>query len=182
MKTWKWLVIILVVALIGVYYVLGMDTLNQRRQQATLASQAAEMTEVLANIPAAPADLDQQLKDAQASLAAAGNAFNGETNTTRIVDYVLRLAEESGIKVVPLSTRPWAAEQVINHGFSVFYLSVSATGNFQKFQGFIEQLESGEPANLAVKSLKVVRAAADASENITADLEIAVYSLVAAAK
>ena len=83
MKTRRLLIIILIAALLAVYYLIGTDYLKQRNQKATLASQIAVETETLAQIPLPPADLEQRLADAQNGLDAAKNIF--------VVDLLLKL-------------------------------------------------------------------------------------------
>jgi hypothetical protein len=133
-------------------------------------------------IPEIPTDLDQRLAAARAELAAAENTLAGETNGTVIINTVLRLAEEAGVKAVPLSTRPWAEEQIYNRNFSVFNLSLEVTGNFQQIRDYLELLDNSELNTMAVKYLKVVRASANPDAVMTAVLNIAVYTLVPAAE
>jgi hypothetical protein len=82
---------------------------------------------------------------------------------------------------VPLSTQPWVKEQISNRDFLVFHLSLSVTGSFQHISDYLELLENSELNAMSVKYLKVVRASANPDANMTAELDIAVYSLFQAA-
>jgi len=180
MKTWKWLVIVLVIALLVAYYVLGMDYLKQRRQNTDTNSQITELITTLSGIPPYPPDLEQKLADARAELAAAEKSFAGETDDTLIVNNVLQMAKEAGVKAIPLSTRPWAVESIYERNYNVFYLTLSVTGNLIRLQNFIERLENSEAETLVIKNLKVERTSVTSGDNALADITIAVYTLMPA--
>src|SRR4030042_409729 len=183
MKTWKWLVIILVVALLVVYYILGMDFLKQRRQNVALASQISDTSAALAIFPPAPTDLEQRLTVARADLTAAENALAGETNDTRIVNAILRLAEEIGVKAIPLSTRPWTIENILDRDYFVFRLALAVTGDFTQLQSFTDRLENSELGTLVIEYLSVRRGSESSVENprVNAKIAIAVYRPASAA-
>lgn len=180
MKTWKWLVIILTIALLAVYYVLGTDFLKQRRQNTALSSQKAEMAAVLAMLPDTSADLEQQLADARAEHITAESSFSGNTNDTQIVNNILRLAQETGVKAIPLLTRPWSTESIYNHDYSVFYLTLSVTGNLNHVQNFIDRLENSSLPTMVIRYLKIERDATTTGVAVQADIDVAVYVLATA--
>jgi hypothetical protein len=177
MKAWKWLIVMLIVALLAVYYLLGMDFLKQRRQNLATASQIENATAELAGIPFNPADLEERLANARADLTAAEDSFAGETNDTRIVNTVLQIAEENGVKATPLSTKAWAIENIFERDYSVFYLSLEIKGDFSHLQSFINRLETGEPKTLAIKYLKVENTSAVTGDNVTTNIDVAIYTL-----
>ncbi len=182
MKTWKWLIIILVIALLAVYYIMGMDLLKTNRNNAAQAVQLDNLRAEFAGLPGTPAGYEQELETAQAELAAVKSAFPGEENTTRLVDGILQIAEANGVSATPLYTRPWATESVLNITYYVFRLTLSATGDFEHLQDFIKDVENSGPSTLFIDNLKVVRGSAEASANMTAELDIAVFSLLPAAQ
>ncbi len=180
MKIWRWLAVIFAIALLAAYGYLGADYLKQKGQTKSLTAQTQSLETEFSMIPGVPDNLDQKMAAARAELAAAENAFTGETNGTRIVDTVLRLAEQAGVKGVPLSTRPWATEKISNRDFYVFHLSLEVTDDFQHLQDFFKLLENSELNTMAVNYLKVVRSSADNTSSMTAELDIAVYALTQA--
>jgi hypothetical protein len=180
MKSWKWLTTILIVAILGVYYILGTDYLKERRRSADLTSQINQATMELALIPVESAGILQRLETARAELAAAEGAFTGETDDVIIVERVLRLAEESGVKAIPLSTSPWAVENIQNRDYSVFRLVLEATGNYTSLRDFTRLLETSDLNTSMIRYLRIDRTLSGTSENVTADIDIAVYTLTAA--
>ena len=189
MKTHKWLILILVAVLLVVYYLIGSGYLKQHRQNVSLAAQISADTQALALIPSPPADLAQQLAAAQGSLQVAESSFTADTNDTNIVNRVLRLAEEIGVKAIPLGTAPWVAEKVSDRDYSVFRVTLEATGSFSQLLSFLDRLESGEPKTLVVEYLTVARAPDSSGTGsgdagtvpLTANIKIAVYALLPAA-
>jgi len=176
MKSWKWLVVTLVVALLVVYYILGTDYLEQRRQNRSLASQIPQMEAALAHIPVPATGLEQELADALADLEAAEITFAGETDDTKIVESILRKADKTGVKAVPISTGPWGTESILGRDYAVFQLTISALGDLTHLQDFITQLETDEPETLVIEKLRVAWASSASGDNVTAEIEAVVYA------
>jgi superfamily I DNA and/or RNA helicase len=174
------LITVLVLAVLVVYYLLLTDYVKQHRENNTLAYQINEATQMLAQVPTSPADLEQRLKTAQSDYEAEQNSLPERLNTTRTIDFILKLAEAEGVKAIPLITQPWSLERVGSYDYSVFRLDVTASGTYTKLAGFIEQLETSELDTLIIESLSVERAADEPAEEgttpVRARLAIAVYA------
>ena len=172
--------------LLVVYYLMATDYLKQRREHKTLSSQMAETTQLLAQIPPSPTDLEQRLSEAQSGLEATQNSLPDRLNTTHIIDSILKLADNVGVKAIPLVTQPWTVESISDHNYSVFRLSVTANGTFTKLVSFIHQLETGEPQTLVIESLLADRVSDTIGEedeiSVEAKLEIAIYARPPAAE
>ena len=184
MKTRKLLSVLLCVVLLVAYYLLGTDYLKQRQEREVLASQITEAAQMLAQVPAPPADLEERLAATQASLEGVRNSFPEELNSTRVINTILKLADEVGVKAIPLITQPWAIESVNDYDYSVFRLNVAVTGTYTQLGSFLSQLENGELQTLTVESLRVIRLTESSGvesiprDNIqvNASLDIAVHS------
>lgn len=184
MKTRKLLIIILVVVLLGVYYILGSDYLKQGREHEALVSRITEATRVLAQIPSPPADLEQRLAAARTALESANNTLPDRLNSTRIINTILRLADEVGVRAIPLTTQPWTTESVNGEDYSVFRLHIAVTGPFAKLSSFFSQLENGEIETLVMEYMTVdsvtepfrAEGVYGSMLPVYANLEIAVYS------
>ena len=151
MKTRKLLIVMLAVALLAVYYLLGSDYLKQRQQHEALAAGIAGADQALAQITAPPADLQQQLANAQAGLYAANTTLPDRLNSTRIINDILMLADDNGVKAIPLVTQPWATESIIKVNISVFRLNVAVKGTFSQVSSFLNRLENGECETLVIE-------------------------------
>lgn len=184
MTTRKLLIILLVAVLLVVYYLLGMGYLKQRHEHEALAAQINEATQTLAQMPKPPDDLDQQLATAQASLDAVKNSFPRTMNSTRIINAILKLADNCEVKAIPLTTQPWKKVDISDHSYFVFRLNVTATGTFAQLVSFLNKLENGEPQTLIVEDLSVTRVARPPGEEgapegtifVNANLDLAIYT------
>lgn len=156
------------------------DYLKQRRENKTLASQIEAMSQSLAQIPPSPADLEQRLIAAESDLDATRNELPERLNTTEVINTILRLAEDTGVKAIPLITQPWRTESFSEHDYSVFRLDISITGNYTQLADFISQLENGELNTLLIESFTVERADDETAEEgtipIDASAAVAVFA------
>ena len=153
---------------------------QERRENGSLVSRIAETEQLLALVPPSPPGLPQQLSTAKVDYTAAREEFPEVVNTTVIIDGILRLAEDTGVKAIPMITQPWTAETAGGHAYPVFRLEVTASGAFTALADFINRLESGEPRTLVIESL-VADQVPDAEELFEAKMEIAVFARPAAA-
>jgi hypothetical protein len=180
LKIRRLLIIILVLALLAVYYVMVTDYFSQRRDNRALASRTEEVAQLLAQVTPTPTDLEERLSAAEGLYAETQNSFADPLSTTRIINAVLSLADDTGVKAIPLVTQPWTVESVGDYDYSVFRLTVTATGGFTEVADFIDGLETGEPTTLVITSLLVDRVTDvpgdDDSLLVEARLEIAVYA------
>ena len=151
----KALITVLILALLVVYYLIGSDYLGQRNQKEVLAADFAIATGDLALIPIPPANLEEQLANAQDSLWEMQEAFAIDTNNTRIVNSILRLAENNGITAIPLSTQDWTLAKVLEQNYAVFRIEIAATGNYTPMVNFLSQLENGEPSTLILENVSI---------------------------
>jgi len=176
MKFSRLLVIILVVGLLAAYGILGTKYGERQRQKVALASQIAGVTGQLALILLPPADLEQRQTAAAAALDSVINAFPATSNSTWIVNTVLKLAEATGVKAVPMATQPWTVESVHQIDFPVFRLNVAVKGTFTQFTDFVSRLETGWPETLVIAELRVETVPGPVANEVDASLDIAVYA------
>ena len=170
-------------SLLVVYYLLGTGYLKQRSENEALTSQLADTKQALKQIPEPPADLKQRLAAANSRLDAARKYFPDMMSSTRIINNILRLAEESEVKAIPIVTQAWTTEPLNADSYSVFRIHIAVTGTFTQLVGFVDKLENGELKTLVMENIRVTRAAeeprGDSPEGTTAvnaDLNVAIYT------
>lgn len=138
------------------------------------------MTRTLAQLPPPPADLEQRLTALLSDFEATRDSFPDRLNTTRVINSILRLAEDTGVKAIPLITQPWRTESFSDHDYSVFRMDISVTGTFTKTVDFINRLENGEPDTLLIESMAFSRADEETAEEgtipVEASLAVVVYA------
>lgn len=168
------LITILIIVLLVVYYLLGMDYMKQRKEHEALASQIADVTQILEQMPEPPQDIEQRLAAAQASLADEQNAFPSKVSSTKVINTILKLADECDVKAIPMVTQPWSTEDVEEHGYDVFWLNVAVEGSPSKLLTFVSKLENGEFKTLILENLSLTMV--DEQSEVTASLELAIYT------
>ena len=177
-KVFITILIIAVITLLAVYYFLGMGYLRQRQGTEALTARITEATRTLAQTPEPPQDLERRLAAAEANLADVQSAFPRDLNSTRVINAILKLADDCQVRAIPLVTQTWSMENV-GAGYHVFRLNVTARGGFPQLVSFVSQLENGELETLVVESLSVTRVAGPTEEGIipvTASLDLAIYT------
>jgi hypothetical protein len=177
-------IVILIIILSVVYYLFGMDYLNQRKEQKALTPQIAEVTQTLGDMPEPSQNLEQQLEAAEASLVAEQSAFPGKMDTTQVIDTILRLADDCQVKAIPLITEPWSKENIGQHDYYVFRLNLAVGGSFSQLVNFVGELENGGFNTLIVENVSLTRLSQQSEDEgvdeetilITASLDLAIYA------
>jgi len=176
----KLLIAILIISLLVVYYISGMDYINQRQEHEALAFQIATVTQELAQMSEPPQNLEQRLRAAQARLDAEQSIFPRQLNSTEIISNILGLANSLGVNAIPLVAQSWETEVVGENNYDVLRLSVAAEGNFSQLHSFVSKLENGEYQTLFMKDLTVIRVgtASGGTGSVEAMLFIGSFDLV----
>ncbi len=180
----KLLITVLIVILLVVYYLLGMDYLKQRQQQAALAPQINDVALLLEQMPEPPRELEQRLASAQDNLTAEQKAFPGEMNSTQVINNILKLADECQVKAIPLVTEPWSAVKIGEQDYYLFRLNVAVEGSFSNLVSFTGKLENEVFETLVVENLSVTRITGQSGEGtvpegnipVSASLDLAIYT------
>jgi hypothetical protein len=182
-KSRKTLIILLVVALLAVYYILGSSYFNTRRSNASLNREVIAATQQLALIPLPPTGLAQRQAAAAADLQTELNRFPAELNTTQILNGILKLAQAAGVNAVPVITQQISAVSANGTNYPAFRLSVDVKGAYAQVAGFIVDLETSQPSTLVIEDISLVATGSyivntDGTDGTPVDvlIDIAVYS------
>jgi hypothetical protein len=133
-------------------------------------------------------DFESRLVEARAGLAAAQMVFPPEFNRNDIIDYIINLARECQVEVLPISSQGWAVEKVGGQSYSVLKLSGTVTGTFTRANEFISRLQNGKYETLLVPEISFTRQSAPVGTGtfsgdntmVTVRLSISVYARPAA--
>jgi hypothetical protein len=174
----KLLIVLLALALLAGYYVLGTGYLHQQQEQAALAAGISAARQGLAQLPPRPDDLDRRLEEALVAEKAAEEDLPGRLNTTQTLDAILRLAEDNGVKAVPLVTQPWLTETIGGYEYSVFRLDLTVSGDYSRVAAFLAALETVSLQTLVVDYLRLARTDGPppVGEPVEAGLQVAIYA------
>ena len=157
--------IIGVVALI-VNAVLGVMYFQQRGERESLISELAEVKQSFSEYGMAD-DLEKQVADAESRLEEAqqaaidarliaGQAYSVENlSNGGILDGVLRLAHESQVNVINISTQPKGNEVREGHIYSTLSIDLSVTGSLPHLAVFAYKLENGEIKAVTIDDISI---------------------------
>ncbi len=185
MKSRNILIIALIFVLLVVYAIVVTGYLKQRNENMKLETQITNTTLALSRIPLPPADLEARLANAQDNLDAVKGSFAVDTNDTRIVNRILELAKEQGVKAIPLGTQPWVLQTIFDYSYSVFRIDIAATGSYPDLVSFLNKLENSELKTLVIEYFTVealsgsslLDESARNEQILNANIKIAIYAL-----
>jgi len=170
---------------------LQIDYINQQRAQELLRAQIAEATQALGvqkTIPVSIDELESRLAQAKASLVAEEENFPAEMNSTVLIDNILKLAGESGLRATPLVSEPWSVLTVGEHDYNVFRFNLSVGGSFSQLVSLVSKLEDGRFKTLVLEKVSVTvpkeseEASAGVVMPVAATLHLAIYTLPRASR
>jgi Tfp pilus assembly protein PilO len=186
MATKKLILIVVILVVVVAYYILGTGYLKGKRQNAALAVDIEETTQLLLEIPSPPTDLEERLEAVRTELDSTLNRLPAETNTTKIINYILQLGESSGVKVIPIITKSWETEDYDGYEISVFRLNLSVHGTSYQFRQFLSSLECAEFETLIIQNLQInrhddslyLKSISSGSVEVHTDIQLAVYGRI----
>ncbi|UCB43366.1 MAG: hypothetical protein JSV77_01590 [Dehalococcoidales bacterium] len=148
-------VAVVVVVLLAVYGVLALDYIRQGPEQDRLLSEIEEIDQSMQALEESPSDLLEELAMVQASLAAEQATIPDEINSSDVIEAILSLAQEAGVKAVPFVTDPWTTTTIGEGTYRIFRISIGVEGAFVQVSDFISRLENGEFNTLSVEQLSI---------------------------
>jgi len=178
----KLLIAILIIALLAAYAYLGRGYTEAVGDQEVLTSEIFAARQALARIPDVPQDLEQQLAAAQASLTAVQEAFPAEMTVIDVIYAILKVAEDTDVRVIPLGAGPWVMETVGKHSYNVLRLTIPFEGPLSQLLSFIRALQE-EFETLTVAHPRVTRVGGRPEQDgvpeetiVTTSLSLTIYT------
>jgi len=146
---------LIIVILLVVYGLLGMDYMKQGPEQETLLSEIEEVNQKREALPGPSTAFSELLAVIQANLAAEYETIPDEISSSNVIDTVLSLAQEIGVKAIPLATQPWTEQHIGENTYRIFRINVEIEGVFSQVREYVSRLESGELNTLIVERLVI---------------------------
>jgi hypothetical protein len=154
-----------------------------------LSGQLNQVSQNMTRAPAPPSDLEVRLALAKAGLTAAQTALPPEFNRNDVIDYIINLAKECRVEVLPISSQGWAVEKM-GQSYPVLKLNGTITGSFTQANEFIYRLQNGKYQTLSVPEIAINRQSAAGgtgafsgdNTTVTVRLNISIYARPSAAK
>ena len=146
---------LILVILVVVYGLLAMGYMKQGPEQERLLSEIEEVDQSREALPEPSTTFSELLAVVQANLNAEYEAIPGEISSSDVIDTVFSLAQEIGVRAIPLITQPWTEQYVGESSYRIFRINVEINGLFSQIKEYVSRLESGEFNTLIVERLIV---------------------------
>lgn len=176
----KLAIALIIVILLIVYGLLAVDYMKQGSEQKRLLSEIEEVNqsqEVLSGPSVAFAEL---LAVVQADLAAEYEVIPREISSSNVIDTILSLAQEIGVKAIPLVAQPWTEQYIGENTYRILRINVEIEGLFSQVREYVNRLESGEFNTLIVERLVIdvedEEAYAGGATLVEANLDLAIFT------
>lgn len=139
-------------------------------------------SQTMAGALSGPAEgLEDKLREVENELAATLESFPKTVDRNEVVDYVLSVAVEHGITVLPLQSNGWSAEYA-GQQYEVLSIKVNAEGSLKSVEDFINRLQKGKYPTLTISDCSVQRRSVGApgfpgdEMPVAVSLSLAVYT------
>lgn len=175
--------ILLAVVIAANFYVWNNKAAAVTKETGLTASLAAAQQQ-LDDIAPPPDGLDARLEAAEAALAETQTGFPYSVDLNEVVDYLLDVAEECSVDVLPLFSGGWTVE---NYGqdYRVLSIDVTAEGSLENVKKLMTVLLTGRYPTLTVTDCSVARSGSGISAfpgnemPVTVSMKIGIYTFIA---
>jgi hypothetical protein len=179
----KLAIILISIILLVVYGLLGMDYLKQGSEHEKLLSEIEEVEQSREALPESSTYYAEQLAVVQATLAAESETIPSEINSNDVIDTILSLADDIGVKAIPLITQPWMRVHIGESAYNLLRVNVDVQGTLSLVKNYVSHLESGVFPTLIIENLIVNVDYGDGEEvyegdatPVVASLDLAVFT------
>ncbi len=148
--------VIALVAIIVANVVLWRNNESKQSQIDELNNEISQVHQGIAGTPPPSGDLESKLAAAQSELETAQNALPGNVNGNDVIDYIIGVAEECRVEVVPLVVRGWSPGETGDY-YGVLKLSGTVTGSLENATDFMTRLQEGKYPSLVITGCSVQR-------------------------
>ena len=172
--------VILLAIVIAANGILLRNNEGKRVQIDDLNSEISQVQQNIAGTPQAPDDLESRLAAVEAELAAAKNTFPSAVNRNDVIDYIINVAAECRVQVIPLVVMGWAPGNT-GQSYRILRFSTTVIGHLEDTNAFMTRLQKGEYPTLIITECTVQRVedvdVSDPERNaqVMVDLSIALY-------
>ena len=148
-------IILISAVLLVVFGLLAMDYIKQGPEQERLLSEIEEVDQSREALPEPSTAFSELLAVVQANLLAEYETIPDEISSSDVIDTILSLAQEIGVKAIPLITQPWMDQHIGENTYRIFRINVEIKGLFSQVREYVSRLESGGFNTLIVERLVI---------------------------
>lgn len=152
-------------------------------QNVSLTGNLAALQQQIDKMPEGSAYLTAQLEAAQTAYDATQTGFPTEVDRNEVMDYLIDIAAENGVQILPLTSEGWRTEQK-GQAYTVLTIKASVYGRLDNVLSLIDNLHHGKYSTLAITDCNIKR---DVSASpgfpgeemvVSADISLGIYTIV----
>jgi len=168
------------VIVIAANFVMWKNNQDKQTQIDVLHNEISQVRQKIQGTPGPPSDLDARLAAAKAELAGAQNALPSAVNRNDVIDFIIAVAEECQVQVVPLVAEGWVPENA-GQSYQVFRFAGTVTGILENATNFMTRLQESKFPTLIITDCTVSKIEStdfsrpENSTQVTMKLSIAIY-------
>lgn len=177
--------VLLVLLLAGCFYTWRARTAAEAQLSAISNNLTKAQTQMAALIDPAD-DLESELAAVKAQLAAAQDGFPNTLERNEVVDYLLDMAGNYDIDILPLQSYGWA-DLAIGQPYRVLKIAITARGSLENVENFMNGLHAGRYSTLVISGCQVSRSDVLSpgfpgdDMQVTVNMEIRIYTVPSSA-
>jgi len=173
--------LLLVVMAVAFFYLWQAKT-DAIARVATLTDNVTGTQLIESNLAVPAVGLEAKLEDVKAELAAAGTGFPLNVDRNEVIDYILNMADDYNIQILPLVSDGWS-KLTAGTEYRVLSITATAQGSLKDVESFMTDLQAGRYPTLVITGFSVARinTAAPAFPGdempVTVNMNIGIYTV-----
>lgn len=173
--------LLLVVMAVAFFYLWQAKT-DAIARVATLTDNVTGTQLIESNLAVPAVGLEAKLEDVKAELAAAGTGFPLNVDRNEVIDYILNMADDYNIQILPLVSDGWS-KLTAGTEYQVLSITATAQGSLKDVESFMTDLQAGRYPTLVITGFSVARinTAAPAFPGdempVTVNMNIGIYTV-----
>jgi hypothetical protein len=150
----KSILVLCLVVIIVANIVVWVNYLNRQSQVESLTGEIISVKADIRRTTPPTDDLEVRLKDARQAMVTAKRAFPASVETNDVMNYIIDLAGECNVQVIPLVSEGWHAEGG-GASYHVLGLNGTAHGTISDIRTFMYKLQHNTYKTLEIKGLTI---------------------------
>jgi hypothetical protein len=181
--TWNLAGFFLLVIVIAANFYVWQARAADEAQMASLSANLAAVQQKINNVTEPANDLAARLAAAQAAYAATQTGFSTVVDRNEVVDYLLDVAEENSVEILPLTSEGWKTEQN-GQKYNVLSITATVSGSLENVLNLIDSLHHGKYPTLAISNCIIHRENTSSpgfpgeDMQVKVDISIGIYTFV----
>jgi hypothetical protein len=181
--TWNLAGFFLLVIVIGANFYVWKARAADETQMTSLSGNLAAVQQQINKVAEPAGDLKTRLAAAEAAYAATQTGFPTAVDRNEVMDYLLDVAEENSVQILPLTSEGWKMERN-GQQYNVLSFTATVSGSLENVLNLIDSLHNGKYRTLAISDCIIHRENANSpgfpgeDMPVTVAISLGIYTFV----